>query len=155
MINPVSTSRKKSLLGDLEVILREEEIHWKQKAKCKWLKEGDNNTKFFHKVACSKKQKNMVTRIKIQGVDMMDVEVIKEEADCFFSKLYSKYFVDRPIIDNFFSSRLSEECVLQLEAPFSEEKVKEVVFSMDKDKSRSPNGFFTHFLSSLLGYYQG
>lgn len=54
VIDLVSASRNNSLLGDLEVILWEEKIHWKQKAKCKWLKERDNNTKFFHKVACGK-----------------------------------------------------------------------------------------------------
>lgn len=85
-------------------------------------------------------------------MDVMNADVIKEEADCFFSKLYFKELVDRPIIDNLFSSHLNEECVLRLEAPFSEEEVKEAAFSMYKDKSPGPNGFSMLFLSSLLGY---
>lgn len=43
--------KKKKLLANLEVILKCKDIHWSQKAKCKWLEEGDGNTKFFHKVA--------------------------------------------------------------------------------------------------------
>lgn len=56
---------KKVLMGDLDSLLKGEEIHWKQKAKCKWLKEGDNNTKFFHKVAYGKKRKSLITRMNV------------------------------------------------------------------------------------------
>lgn len=65
---------------------------------------------------------------------MVDVNVIKDEAINFFSKLYFKEVKDKPINDNLFSHSL-KECVVQLESQFSEEEVKEVVFSMDKDKS--------------------
>lgn len=40
-------SNRKSFLGEMEGILRCEEIHWRQKVKCKWSKERDGNTKFF------------------------------------------------------------------------------------------------------------
>lgn len=35
----------------LDEIYLEEEKHWKERAKQKWLEEGDNNTKYFHTIA--------------------------------------------------------------------------------------------------------
>lgn len=37
-----------------------EEMKWKQKTKIKWLQEGDNNTKFFHHIASSKRNTNYI-----------------------------------------------------------------------------------------------
>ena len=37
--------------GELEELILREEIQWRQKAKVKWVKDGDNNSKLFHKVA--------------------------------------------------------------------------------------------------------
>lgn len=40
---------------------------WKQRAKVKWLKEGDNNTKFFHKTASYKRKKNFISGLNIDN----------------------------------------------------------------------------------------
>ena len=45
-----------------------EEITWRQKSREVWLKEGDRNTGFFHKMANAHRRRNNVERIMINGV---------------------------------------------------------------------------------------
>ncbi|KAG8369712.1 hypothetical protein BUALT_Bualt14G0042400 [Buddleja alternifolia] len=39
---------EEALVGDLNELLMREEVMWRQRAKQKWLKKGDANTRFFH-----------------------------------------------------------------------------------------------------------
>lgn len=88
---PVDTvDKKKEHLANLDVILKCKEIHWSRKAECKWLKEGDGNTQFFHKLANGKKGKNSIARLVIEGETVEDLDNIKEEAIRFYSIIFYK-----------------------------------------------------------------
>ena len=39
---------EKDLMGQLEAREKQEVLYWQQKARVKWLREGERNTKFFH-----------------------------------------------------------------------------------------------------------
>ena len=39
---------EKELMGQLEARENQESLYWKQKARVKWMKEGERSTKFFH-----------------------------------------------------------------------------------------------------------
>lgn len=45
-------------------ILNQQEIYWKQKAKTFWLKDGDQNSKYFHAQASHRRKNNSITKLK-------------------------------------------------------------------------------------------
>ena len=44
-----------------------EETHWRQLSREIWLKEGDRNMGFFHRMASAHRRSNSLDRIKING----------------------------------------------------------------------------------------
>ena len=66
------TDREKCYRADLrslvEHLLSLEEISWRKKSKMLCIKEGDNNTKFFHKMANSHRRYNHLRILEVDGV---------------------------------------------------------------------------------------
>lgn len=45
-------------------LLENQETYWKQMAKQFWLREGDQNTRFFHKYTSTRRENNQIKKIK-------------------------------------------------------------------------------------------
>ena len=58
---------KDHLKADLENVLLLEEIKWRQSSRVTWLREGDKNTKFFHRVANSNRRFNIIDHLVVMG----------------------------------------------------------------------------------------
>ncbi|KAH1056596.1 hypothetical protein J1N35_034661 [Gossypium stocksii] len=52
-----------ALRQELESVLYQEELLWKQKVMCDWLKFGDRNIKFFHTRMLQRRKNNHITTI--------------------------------------------------------------------------------------------
>ena len=66
--------------GELEELILREEIHWRQKARVKWVKEGDCNSKIFHKVANGRRNRKYIKVLENErGLVLNNSESIKEE----------------------------------------------------------------------------
>ena len=74
----------------MEHLLSLEEISWRQKSRMLYIKEGDNNTKFSHKMANSHRRYNHLSILEV------DVMVYEEEFEIaaqvvqFYKTLYSE-----------------------------------------------------------------
>ena len=73
-----------------------EEVHWKQKSRVKWIKEGDYNSNFFHRVA-NGRQKCIKSLVSEKGVTLSNIEIILEKIVNFFWEALlqtRKYFLE-------------------------------------------------------------
>jgi len=63
-IQEESTKEEGRILNQLEERRKQEEILWRQKSRVQWLREGEKNTKFFHKAMVQHRQRNKIFSIK-------------------------------------------------------------------------------------------
>jgi len=129
-----------------------EERYLKQKSKLHWLKVGDGNNKAFHKAATVREICNTIKEIKCQDGSIVDTqEEIKKEAERFFHDFLAHKPTDYqgiPVDDlrELMQYRCSEADGDLLEKEITPEEIKEVLFSMPRDKSPGPDGYTVEFL---------
>ena len=68
--------RKQELRKEYYKILLEQETYWKQRSRVQWLKEGDLNMAFFHKVANSWSKLNTISSLIINNVHIDSPSII-------------------------------------------------------------------------------
>ena len=62
------TKEEGIIINQLEERRKQEEILWRQKSRVQWLREGERNTKFFHKAMIQHRQRNKIFSIKTKKV---------------------------------------------------------------------------------------
>lgn len=78
-------------------------MYWGQRARIKWLNEGDKNTKFFHASVIQRRRRNRIYRIQNNRGEWVEG---KEETFAAILEHYEQvYKFDRPMgIDGFFEN---------------------------------------------------
>ena len=76
--------------ADLERIMLMEEISWRQKSRLLCLKEGDKNTKFFHRLANSHRRNNTIGQLLVDEEEINNQDTIKEKIVEFFFFFFDK-----------------------------------------------------------------
>ncbi|XP_074271391.1 uncharacterized protein LOC141595328 [Silene latifolia] len=54
---------RNQLVKEIAMPLKQEELFWRQRSRSIWLREGDRNTKFFHRKATQRREKNMILKL--------------------------------------------------------------------------------------------
>ncbi|KAJ0577283.1 putative RNA-directed DNA polymerase [Helianthus annuus] len=136
---------------------RLQDIH--QKAKIDWLLHGDENSKFFHGVVNSKKARNKIDGLYLNGAWESRPDVIKEEVREFFAKKYREPEEMRPKMRGDGFSKLSDSEAASLIEPFSNEEIRVAVWECGNDKSPGPDGFsfafVRHYWEKLKPHVRG
>ena len=89
-IGEVEWSRIEALRTQMWLWMVRKERYWKQLSRCKVIREGDRNTKYFHLSATMRRNRNRIDNLLIQGVEVSDEGRIKSSILEYFKDLYSK-----------------------------------------------------------------
>ncbi|XP_071927278.1 uncharacterized protein [Coffea arabica] len=120
---------------------KQEKLFWNQKARTKWLQNGDKNTSYFHACVSGRRKKNRISRLeKEQGGWYTTDEEIGEKIAQFYNQLFTS---SKPSefdeILNGNPRTITEQMNLQLTRPVTEKEIKIAVFSMHPNKSPGPD----------------
>lgn len=140
---------RKSLLNELweKTIMKESLLV--QKSRSRWLKEGDENSGFFHACINSRRRVNHIQALQNNSVWLIEVEEVKQEILNHFTNQFSETTWERPILEGVQFNQLNEEDNNILADQFSEEEIKEAVWDCEGDKSPGPDGFNFTFLKNF------
>jgi len=103
---------------------------------------GDNNTKYFHSIANGRKRKNNVLFLESDGHVIEGDENLLNHATEYYTELFGPVDDHNIHIDSSLWGELeqvSEEENQMLTRPFSEPKIKEALFQMEKNKAAGPD----------------
>ena len=76
-------SHRIHIKGEIAHLASLEEISWRQKSQILFVK-GDNNTRFFHRVANSHRRINHIWRIEVDGFLYEDEEEVQSKVVNFY-----------------------------------------------------------------------
>jgi len=122
-------------------LLRSKDASIFQRSKSKWLKEGDANSKYFHRCVKARATRNSLKAINVDGVWVESPTDVRQVVVDYFRNHMAKSYWERPTLDGVDFAMLSEEDNMELIAPFSLLEIEEVIKTSDGNKSSGPDGF--------------
>ena len=137
------------LWKELESVLIQEEVYWKQMSRCKWINYGDRNTTYFHNLATARKRRNKIHMLKDDhGAWVDDQGQLKDMGVQFFSQLYKDEGPAEKFIMSGFFPVLNDNELNSLSREVEEDEVHATVFSMGGWKASGPDGLPAMFSQS-------
>jgi len=133
--------RKEAIQAQLWLWMLRNERYWRQLSRCKIIKEGDRNTKFFHLKASFRRQRKSIDKLLVDGVELSDPEEIKIAIRSYFKELYKKKGPSCFDISDLDLPRLSPNEAMMLELPVTEQEIKEALLDCSPSKAPGYDGF--------------
>ncbi|XP_058784290.1 uncharacterized protein LOC131659066 [Vicia villosa] len=118
-----------------------------QRSKLSWLKEGDSNSGFFHKVMKQRRRHNHIGHILSSRGLVESVEDVREEVFHHFGNKFIEPEEVRPLLDGIDFKAISSEEAVGLEKPFTEYEIKKAVWDCGGNKSPGPDGYSFLFIN--------
>lgn len=143
---------KRNYLG----LLAQQHFYWKQWAKFHWLRNGDQNLRFYHESVCRRRRNNQVTKLKNDdGAWIQKGPELDRFIGDYFGQLYASTQVIIEDVLECITKRITSNQNSILTRAIDGEEAKQAVFNMHPDKSLGPNslnpGFYQAYWDVLGG----
>ncbi|GKV11959.1 hypothetical protein SLEP1_g23168 [Rubroshorea leprosula] len=148
-LSAIDIEKRRKCFIELWKHLKIKDSMWQQKSRMAWLKEGDANTKFFHRCVKGRWRRNEINSIQINDKQHTVVAEIKEEVAKYFEELFTGEQWKRPKLEGIDFKQISSTDSELLMAEFSEDEIKEAVWDCDSSKSPGPDGFNFRFVKAM------
>ncbi|KAF3776962.1 putative ribonuclease H protein [Nymphaea thermarum] len=138
-----------NLKRELTKLLILEERLWRQKARIKWMREGDLNPKFFQGIANGRRRRNRIAAILHEGRTLTDMPDLFSAGTSFFVALLGTSHGDGCLPQSLApGSKVSLEENAELLKSTTYAEIKWAVMKVDKDSAPGPDGFGNGFFQS-------
>ncbi|XP_030939934.1 uncharacterized protein LOC115964836 [Quercus lobata] len=130
------------LKKELNVLYDNEEKMWQQRSRIQWLKNGDQNTRFFHGSTTERKRQNFIKGLRDeQRVMQKDEGAVSTLLVEYYTKLFtSSNPQDLDHILDGVQSVVTDEMKVELGKPYTSEKVGEAIRQMAPLKALGSDG---------------
>eukprot|EP00253_Pinus_taeda_P008881 PITA_08881 len=147
------TKEEGMILNQLEERRKQEEIVWKKKSRVQWLREGERNTKFFHKEMVQHRQRNRIFSIKNQeGQRVLQHEEIEKVLVNHFKDILREPKTNRSYaiakISREIPNVVTRDQNLALMRKITMEEVEDIVRNIKRNKAPGLDGYTIEFFQA-------
>jgi hypothetical protein len=138
-------------------LLQNQKAYWKQRGKIKWVKLGDANTRFFHTKATINCGHNFITMLVNDS--LAEISDHDGKADILWKAFKERMGMnDNPTmqfdLQDLFGRNVNADTSTQLEVPFTDKEIDDIIKDLPNEKSPGPDGFNNEFFKncwSIIG----
>ncbi|GKB03062.1 RNA-directed DNA polymerase, eukaryota [Tanacetum coccineum] len=138
-----------SLLKELHNFNKSHSLDLAQKAKVRWVIEGDENSKYFHGIINKKRSQLAIRGVLIDGDWIDEPCKVKNEFLMHFANRFESPSGPCIDIDCHLFKKLSSEQVDDLECDVTFDEIKKAVWDCGTNKSPGPDGFSFDFIRTF------
>ncbi|KAF3774240.1 hypothetical protein EJ110_NYTH48950 [Nymphaea thermarum] len=144
-----ASSREIKLRLTLLKLVKMDEERLTQKARVRWMKEGDSNSKFFHAMAKGRQRRNHICTIMDGQRVLSDMDEIFASCTTYFKELLTDNARSSTLPSNVCTGlTVTDEENELLVSPIRDEKIQWAVLRAKKDSAVGPDDFNSHFYQS-------